>query len=287
MTNIVFVKTRYHYDSYTDFWRLVELSGFPTCYVDEVDVSKDITYIVSPMNGEWRPHIGNQISKTRCANLILWNLERPSGSGGIGAYTKQNRQLIYGRYIDEVWVSDRRLAQESGAKFVVLGSDYGLAEPFDPNHVKRYDVVHMSYVTHRRGAIYGLLPPATVAPNCWPPERHEILLSSRFALNIHQDQYPFQEPLRLALFAAYGLPILTESTYDLYPWAHDCIVCNPYDGMIGRLRQMLEDDYGRWREWGLRARDYMCDKFNFKDMVLAATTSFRCDGDRVRIDYLG
>ncbi len=38
MAEITFVKTRHVYDSYTDFWRLVELSGFPTIYYDELDL---------------------------------------------------------------------------------------------------------------------------------------------------------------------------------------------------------------------------------------------------------
>jgi len=94
--------------------------------------------------------------------------------------------------------------------------------------------------------------------------------SSKFALNIHQDQYPFQEPLRLALFAAYGLPILTETIHDAYPWSEECMVSNPYDGIVGRMRQMLENDYDRWRSMGLKARDRMCGEFNFKKMVLEA-----------------
>jgi len=267
MTEIIFVKTRHHYYSYTDFRKLTELSGFPMCFVDEVDVERDAIYIISPMNGEWRPHINNQMDKLHNARLILWNLERPSGSGGVGSYARQCQQLIYDRHIDEVWVSDRRLAQETRTRFVVLGSDYGLSEPFVPNHEKKYDFVHMSYEVPRRSAVYNSFPLDTIAPNCWPPERHEVLLSSKFALNIHQDGYPFQEPLRLALFAAYGLPILTETMYDSYPWAEGYIIYNPYDGMEGRLRQMLENDYGRWREFGLRARDRMCGDFQFGKMV--------------------
>lgn len=272
MTEIVFVKTRYHYDSYTDYWHLVKLSGFPTCYVDEVDVSADKVFIISPMNGEWRPHIANQKHKPHRAHLILWNLERPSGSGGIRNYASHNQQLIYDRYVDEVWVSDRRLAQETRTRFVVFGSDYGLAKPFDNNHEKIYDFVHMSYITLRRAVVYNLFPQDKIAPNCWPPERHKVLISSKFALNIHQDPYPFQEPLRLALFAAYGLPIVTETIHDSYPWSEEYMIYNPYDGMDGRLKQMLTNDYGRWREWGLKARDYMCKDFQFRKMVLNAVS---------------
>ena len=80
MTEIFFVKTRHVYDSYRDFFALVSLSDFPVIFVDELDISKDGFYILTPMNGEWRPHINNQANKPRYAHLVLWNLERPPGS---------------------------------------------------------------------------------------------------------------------------------------------------------------------------------------------------------------
>lgn len=262
--NIVFAMTRYKYDSYTDFWKLVELSGFDTCYVDEVDIGRPNVYIVSPMNGEWDPHINNQIGKVRRAHLIHWCLERPSGSGGIYNYAKSNRKRIYDRTLDEVWVSDRAMASETMLRFVVLGSDYGLGEPSD---LKQFDFVHMSYVVDRRARVYNEFDPKVIAPNCWPPERHVVMQRARFALNIHQDQYPFQEPLRWALFASYGLPMLTESVNDAYPWSEEFCNFNPYDGIVGRMKQMLANDYTRWRDMGLRARDRMCGEFGFKKVV--------------------
>ena len=117
---ISFVKTRHFYQSYTDFWRLVELSEFPTIYVDELDVSQDGIYIVAPMNGEWRPHIDNQADKPRNAHLIHWCLERPAGSAGsVGLYAASNRDLQARRHIDDVWHSDARLAHETGQEFIV------------------------------------------------------------------------------------------------------------------------------------------------------------------------
>lgn len=266
MTEIIFAKTRYKYDSYIDFWRLVELSGFPICFVDEVDVSRDVIYINSPLNGEWRPHIDNQSDKKRAARLIHWNLERPSGSGGIGNYARSCQQTIRSRYFDEVWLSDKRLAQETGMSFIVLGSDYGLGEPGDPANMI-YDFVHMSYIAVRREIVYMQFPPERIAPNCWPPQRDVVMKQSKFALNIHQDGYPFQEPLRFALFAAYGIPILSETISDAYPWNDNYMNFNPYHGIVGRLRQMLGNDYGYWRTLGLAARDYMCMDHRFGKMV--------------------
>lgn len=287
MSEITFVRTRHKYDTYVDLWRLVELSGFPTIFVDELDVSREGIYIVSPMNGEWRPHLDNQADKPRNAHLILWNLERPSGSAGsLGNYTEECRMLLYGfrrndrgewvqgkaRYLDEIWVSDRQLAEETNhaTRFVVLGSHEGLGSVGDE---KQYDFCHMSYEVPRRQTIYKHFPIDRIGPNCWPPERDEVLRQSRFALNVHQDQHPFQEPLRFALFAAYGLPIVSENIFDAYPWTHDStMIITGYDGLVGKLNQMLDEDYGRWRDMGLRAREMMCFQFEFGKIVRQAVS---------------
>lgn len=268
--DIVFCKTRYKYDSYVDFWKLVELSGFETIYVDEIDIAKPRAIITSPMNGEWDPHINNQAGKPHNAHLIHWCLERPSGAGGIFNYGKSNRARIYDRTLDDVWVSDRAMAAETMLRFVVCGSDYGLGEA---SGSKLYDFCHMSYKTDRRQRVYNYFDPKVIGPNRWPwdtdPSRDHVLKHSRFALNIHQDSYPFQEPLRWALFAAYGLPMLTEECKDAWPWTEEYCIFNPYDGIQGRLRQMLENDYQCWRDMGQKTRDRICGEFNFRKMVLA------------------
>jgi len=95
---ITFVRTRHVYDSYIDFIRLAELSDFPLIYSDEVDISKEGVYIFITMNGDVEAHLQNEVNsgKIRYAHLILWNLERPSGSAGsVGNYTKRHRELIY------------------------------------------------------------------------------------------------------------------------------------------------------------------------------------------------
>lgn len=275
MTEIIFVKTRHHYDSYTDFFKLVELSDFPTIFVDEVDISKDGFYIVSPMNGEWRDHINNQAHKPRYAHLVLWNLERPSGSAGIvGQYIKSSWNLLNGiydsgqrantRFLDEIWVSDSQLADETGMRFVPLGSDEGLGEPGDD---KKYSFCHISYEVPRRVNIYKYFPPAEVAPNCWPPERDNVLKQSKFALNVHQDIYNYQEPLRLALFAAYGLPVISEDIFNIWPWTGETIVTTGYYNLVARLKEALTSDYEPYREMGLRARERMTTEFRFKTIV--------------------
>lgn len=270
MTDITFVRTRHVYDSYGDMIRLVQLSDFPLIYSDEVDIGKEGVYIFIVMNGDVEEHLKNEVNsgKARYAHLILWNIERPSGSAGsVGNYAKRHRQLIYDRLFDEVWCSDRRLAEETQLRFVVLGSDEALGSP---GNDKRYDLVHMSYEIPRRTNIYKHWGADDIGPNCWPPERDEVLRSSRFALNIHQDIHPFQEPLRLALFAAYGLPVISETIFDSYPWDSGMAIFSGYDSIVSRLRQALTEDYEPYKAMGLRARERMTQTYQFGRCVREA-----------------
>jgi len=281
VTEITFLKSVHHYDSYTDFFKLAELAGFPVKRVDELDVSQPGVFITSPMNGDWREHLRSQADRTRNAHLILWNIERPAGSSGsVGQYGESNRRLMYGqeedgskapcRYIDEVWVSDRQLALETGLRFVPLGSNAGMGRPGQPNE-KRYDLVHISYTgPPRRQTIYNHFQKSQVGPNCWPPERDKVLQRSRFALNVHQDNHPFCEPLRFALFAAYGLPILTETVIDAFPYCDRTMQFANYDHLVPRMRDMLKDDYNRWLAMGQRCRDRMIGEFEFGKVVKEA-----------------
>lgn len=267
MTEIYFVRTRHVYDSYRDFWTLVELSGFPTIYTDELDLSKEGVYITAPLNGEWEPHVRNQMEakKRRNAHLVQWNIERPDGSAGsVHHYAERQWQLMHDRFFDECWVSDSQLADETGLRFVILGSDEGLGEPSDD---KYYDFCHMSAIVPRRSGIYARFPQEKIGPNCWPPDRDEVLKKSRFALNVHQDIYSYQEPLRFALFAAYGLPIVSESLVNSFPYANEYMVTASYPNLVGKMRQVLTEDYSQYRDMGLRTRERMTKEFKFKSMV--------------------
>lgn len=266
--NITFVRTSHFYESYRDMLRLAEISGFPLIYENQVDITQDGVYIFITMNGDVEAHIRNQLHKPRYAHLIQWNIERPSGSAGsVGNYARRQRQLINERVFDEVWVSDRRLADETQLRFVILGSDEALGEP---SQEKRYDFCHMSYQVPRRVGVYKHFDENRIGHNCWPPERDEVLRQSRFALNIHQDIHPFQEPLRFALFAAYGLPIISESIYDMWPWSDETMITVSYDSLVQRLRQALTEDYEPYKEMGMRAREMMCKTYRFRDTVLQA-----------------
>lgn len=273
MPEIIFAKPVHHYDSYTDFWQLVELSGFPIISVDEIDLNQRAVFITAPFNGDWEEYISGQIELLkkldlqRLAHLIVWNLERPSGSSGsVSTYAVNCYDWMYKRLADEVWVSDPALADETQLRYVVLGSDYGLGEPGEN---KKYDFAHMSVVIPRRSTIYSMFGEHQIGQNAWGAKRHNILQASRFAVNVHQDNFPYCEPLRIALFAAYGLPIISETLRDSFPYAGD-IVTHNYHGLVAAIKTAINEDYRRWKNMGMRLRKLLCDDLQFGKMVRRA-----------------
>jgi hypothetical protein len=245
----IFAKTRYRYDSYTDFWKLVELSGYRTCYVDEIDLAQDEVYIVSPVNGEFRPHVQHRrkiLTGPQLAKIIWWNLERPDSAAALrlpldGKVRADNDEIL--AYADHVWVSDRWMAElDPRSTYVLLGSHEGL---YDGSAVvgMPYDVAHLGYVNPRRQAILQGLASLKVSPNGWSLERDAILRGSRMMLNIHQTPAPILEPLRVALAAAYKLPYVTEFTKDAYPLVPDetCLMA-PYASLVSLVYHAMEFD---------------------------------------------
>lgn len=267
---IVFARTRHNYESYHDFWQLVHLAGFQTCYVDEVDLSARVTFITTMVGQEWEQMCTRQERNRRYAHLILWNLERPAGwAKTVGGYNEKCHDYLSHRRFDEVWISDRRLAQETELRFVVLGSHPLLGQP-SPMEDRRLAFCHLSNPTNRRVSVYKHFPPSEIGPNCWPPERDRMLRACKFALNVHQDDHPYQEPLRFALFAAYGLPILTETIYDSYPWSDEFMIYDKYPNLVARMLDLLKNRYERWYYIGMAARQRMVEEFEFGKVVRRA-----------------
>lgn len=285
MTEIIFAKPVHQYDSYTDFWRLVELSGFRTISVSDIDLTRDEVVITAPMNGDFKEHMvgnlkhwqetgkvaGGALHRQRVsglprqAHIVLWNLERPGGmSGSVGEYARESMSWIVNRWCDEVWVSDPTLADDTMLRYVILGSDYGLGEP---GSNKNYDMVHMSVEIPRRANIYKRF--RGIGPNCWDPQRDQVLKESRFALIVHQDNNPYVEPLRYALYAAYGLPVVTESVTSSYPYGGDIITAD-YPDLVNKLKECLEGDYATYQAMGQRLRDKLCRDFQFGSVVKQA-----------------
>lgn len=280
MAEITFLRSVHVYDSYGDLFRLAELAGFPIQSVSDLDVSKPGVYVTAPMNGDWRAHIDAQADRVRNAHLILWQLERPSGSAGsVGKYGESNRKLMYGlrddgspapaRYADEVWVSDRQLARETTLRYVPLGSHPGFGEQGDEKG-KRWQFTHQSYEIPRRQTIHSAFAPSMIGPNAWGDKRDEVLRRSKFGLAMHQDTYPFLEPLRMAVFAAYGLPTLVETVMDAYPYGDETAAFAPYDHLVPKMKAMIDGDYRPWRDMGRRMRKLMTEEFEFGKVVREA-----------------
>jgi len=220
MKDIVFARTRWKYDSYTDFWRLVELAEFPTCWIDEIDLTRDVLYVTTPMNGETRPSVAaarERAGAARKARVAWWNLERPDVASGAPLGKVVSEALAW---VDEAWVSDRHYRSlDQRQRHVVLASDSRLRD--GPPLPRRYDACHMSYVWGRRAMVLDAVGKAGIrmAPNGWGKERDEILSSSAAMLNVHQTPALIGEPLRFALAAAYALPMVSEELADPWPLA--------------------------------------------------------------------
>ena len=263
---IVFARTRYFYDSYIDFYNLVSLSGYPTCYIDEMNLADSrITYITAPMNGEIQSWNDETRARKR-AKVYLWNLERPSGSGGLQNYINDNNKLIEDGFLDDVLVSDKRLAQDTRFRYIPLGSHPDLGHPGGLSE-KRYDVVHLMSYTGRRSDSWYKDPGITVAPNGWGDVKDASLRRSKLMVNIHQDDMKFIEPLRFALAAAYGLPIITESCLSIYPYdtARAVIQCER-ESMLQTIHMVLKN-YTELYYAGLVLRDRFTRNVTFRSCL--------------------
>lgn len=258
MPDVTFAQTRHTYDSYTDYWRLVELSGFPIVYVDEMNLQDPLaTYIVSPMNGEFEAHL--DWSKGKNCVIYHWNLERPGGSGDLKQYISSNKRHIEEGKVDAVVVSDKQLAKDTGFHYVPLGGHEDLGTP--GTGAKPFDFIHLMCYSYRRAStgLFNYITPHTtfngfrIAPNGWGEKRHNALQASRFMLNIHQDDSKYIEPLRFVLAACYGLPIITEEVTDPYPYARHVtqFSLSEWEEVMKRaLRDFHTNTDGQW----MRAR---------------------------------
>ncbi len=277
----VFARTRWSYDSYRDYWTLVELAGFRTCYVDEMDLLADETYIVTPVNGELRPYVGRFRAVTggraaQKARLIWWNLERPDSGSDEGQFPGSLVSLVATEaldWFDFVWSSCRFMAsQDPRIVHVVMGSDQRLARI--GKQEAAYDIAHLSYLTSRRHAILGQLRHLRIAPNSWEPERSRILAGTRAMLNVHQTPAPIVEPLRFVLAAAFGMPLLSETCAD--PWPLE-----PGKEILMADHALLPGMVGSWlddpsiADIGEALKKKLTEEWTFKDGVMDAVSRTR------------
>lgn len=276
MRDLVFVRTRYEYQSYSDLWRLVDLSGFKTIYVDEFDLAQDYVGILPTCNGELRPHITHRrsiLKGPQWATLIHWNLERPdSGDYEVSKITPTgvaNSTSEILQYVDHQWVSDRYWASlDPRLIHVTMGSHPAMA--LGSSSPKQYDACSLSYNNYRRNKIYGQLrQQVRMAPDsAWGAERDVILRTSHCMVYVHQTPMPIGAPLRMALAAAYRLPVISERMGDPYPYAagEDLLVAD-YDQLVPATLEALQST-SRLQEIGEKLYQKLCIENDFRKCVL-------------------
>jgi hypothetical protein len=200
----VFVRTRHIYASYADFWELVDLAQFPTCFVDEIIPDSDHTYILPVRNGEL-PEGGWPDARAR---IVHYNAEFHVHYDPLPGLA--------------VWSPDAWHAEKIGGRYVPMGSDarlkHGpetrLKDGRDPAAAE-YDVAYLGYMIPRRTDILSGMAQlgVRVSPtSAWGDDRHKILTHSTTYLHVHQTDYaPAIPALRMVVAAAYSLPVIMET----------------------------------------------------------------------------
>jgi hypothetical protein len=258
MTDPIFVKTHYQdigYDSYKDLWRLIELSGFPVRYVDEIDHLSDCTYIVPLINGE----VGDRWTGAT-ARIIHFNFELDPYPPTPG--------------ISETWHFDAWFANRYGVRYVPIGSHPDLAAGNGLDS-RNYDVAYLAYMIPRRSTIHyelerrGLWLTPTGA---WGDERHTFLRNSKSYLHVHQrDDAPTIPALRMVVAAAYKLPVFMEDVPDRGMFGYSTFLSASYAALPDMVKKWLEPSNATMlTEYGLQLYDLLCTNYTFRQSIEAA-----------------
>lgn len=260
MSDITFLRTRHEYGSYVDWFKLVELSGYPVVYFDELPQhdAPDKTFIGTPINGEWNHWTKADVQGRLILYQLEWNVDG-----------KHNTPAA----VSEVWCGDKWAAETSGFKYVPLGSDCGL-NPFSVVQDaidKEYDVSMLSYQTNRRQHITNELYKGGVTyPNpqgLWGYDRSKTLMQSRLMLHVHQfDNMPTIAPLRWCLAAAHHLPMISERVSDRGIFGYTHMMTSDYAHLPAFVAHMLKDPR-TLEDQAAALHNLLCHEYTFKTMV--------------------
>jgi hypothetical protein len=275
MTDPIFVRSSTHYESYADFWRLVELSGFKAVNKGNVDLSLNALYIWPEMNGDSIWYLQDRPKVQRRARTVFWNLERPDtrASKTIDAKTWWQAGLDETfELVDVVWVSDKAiLAMDPRPIWVCFGGHPGLFElpqVLEETVGPLYDVAHLGQRTPRRESVIQDLERRgiSVSPNAWGDERARILSNSKLMLGIERlEGAHISAPLRWVVAAAYKLPIVQELHPDPAPLvAGESVLMAPIDGLADLVEVSLKQDL---KPIGVAAWKAFCEKYTFRGQV--------------------
>lgn len=256
---IYIVRPRYEYGSYTDFYRLATLSGFPLVYADELRAldKPDNVYIISPINGEWNQWRKGELQ----GNLILYQLEwNIDGNHDTPSC------------IDEVWMGDVAQAAKCGYRYVPLGGHIGLREECS-EQTKEIDVSQIAYQVYRRQHITNELKALGLRvgsnENLWGIDRTKELLQSRAMLHVHQwDTVQAVAPLRWCIAAAHGLPMITEAVEDCGIFGYSYMLQAEYEYLPQFVAQVVKKE-NRYKldDYAGALRRLLCETYTFEKMV--------------------
>lgn len=273
MSNVYFVRMREmldgYYDGYRDYFRLVELSGYPVIWLDEVDPTSDNVYILSPLNGSWEN--GWENPKAR---MILWDLEWRLETG---AHDWGKSLLKTPPGMSEVWASDQwytGILQERATtpvKYVPLGSHPGLVEANAPA-ADHFDVTFQAYIWGRRNTMADrfMSKGLSIAPSKWNPDRDSLLKSTTALIHCHQwEGVNTVAPLRFAIAAAYGLPLISEQVQDRDLF-DGTVLFSDYEAMPEYAATMTQRYQGELQERGQALHELLCHEYSFRKCVEAA-----------------
>lgn len=257
MSQVIFCRTVYPYESYFDLWKIIELSGYPLIYCNEIDPESDNFYIYTVANGENRNGWPN--AKAR---IVFFQLEYQMG--------KEN--LAPG--VSEMWTADFAHAKRIGARYVPLGSHPLLKCAGEVNEPKQFDVAMLAAPSGRRYDAGGEFERAavSVAPNGWGEERHKILSLSRAMVDIRQwHEHPFVAAQRWCIAAAYKLPMFTEPVDRrsiFQPGMH--YFESEIDGIGEFVKGWMHENNTKILEnLGERLHYLLCDQWSFRNIIEA------------------
>lgn len=262
LPNVYFVATDFYlqggYASYRDFFKLVELSGYPIIPLSQLDPQSDNTYIVTPLNDEWMA--GWPGALARIIHLELewrwdWRADVDTPPG-----------------VAEVWAGDRWFAGSIGARYVPLGSHLGLnteARIQRPQH-PLHDVALMMYRDPpRRAKIVAELKQhgLHISDDGWGEDRSVSLIQSRCMVAIHQlDNMPAVAPLRMCIAAAHRLPVISEKVNDAGIF-NGLLYQAPYADLASYTRMIVRDPYNSLTQIGEALYQLLCVQHTFRKSI--------------------
>ncbi len=277
MKSIVFVRSTREYSSYADFWRLVELSGFPIIDKSQIHFNSDRLYVWAEMDVDFMIPVSDHPKETRQARTAFWHIEpvdrRASETIDATAWWKASLDQTLS-LVDDVWVSDMGIFHmDPRSRWVCFGGHPGLRENV-ANQGPRYDVAHIGQVTPRREKMITELVRRgiSVSPAPQGESRISILSSSKLMLDIQRlEGIPLVTPIRWVTAAAYKLPLVREELPDPSPLVNgESIIMAPYDQLADRVEEALQQDLA---PIGQAAWKAFCETNTFRSCVEDAYTS--------------